>query len=105
MDPTNQQTVGRMAGLSISSEPGEGICFAQGRFLDELPGAAFAAITLVWVVSTLAGLIWRELPADTVAHLFAMANAVAGSHTMTALCRLAGAGSFAKSVYGYFDPS
>jgi hypothetical protein len=37
----------------------EGLRLAQSNFLDELPGAAFAVITLVWVVLSFAHLIWR----------------------------------------------
>jgi hypothetical protein len=31
---------------------------SQSRFLDELPGAAFAAVTLVWIIASFAHLIW-----------------------------------------------
>jgi hypothetical protein len=41
-----------------TNEVGEGLRLAQGRFLDELPGAAFAAATLVWVISSFGRLIW-----------------------------------------------
>jgi hypothetical protein len=32
--------------------------FAQGRLLDELPGAAFVIVTLIWIVASFAYLIW-----------------------------------------------
>jgi hypothetical protein len=32
--------------------------FAQGRFLDELPGAAFVIVTLIWIIASFAHLIW-----------------------------------------------
>jgi len=32
--------------------------FAQGRFLDELPGAAFVTITMIWIITSLTSLIW-----------------------------------------------
>ena len=32
--------------------------FAQGRLLDELPGAAFVIVTLVWIIASFAHLIW-----------------------------------------------
>jgi len=32
------------------------MCYAQANFLDELPGVAFAIITLVYVVASLAAL-------------------------------------------------
>jgi hypothetical protein len=105
MDQMNHETVGLMGGSNVSSEATEGICLAQGRLIDELPGAAFAAITLFWVMSTLGVLIWHEVSADTVAHVFATVHAIAGSQTMSEICRLASAGSFARSVYTYFDPS
>jgi hypothetical protein len=41
-----------------SREVGDCSRFAQGRFLDELPGAAFVAITLVWIISSFAHLVW-----------------------------------------------
>jgi hypothetical protein len=39
-------------------QPGDGLRFCHGRILDELPGAVFAAVTLVWIVSSFAHLIW-----------------------------------------------
>ncbi|MGD1026848.1 hypothetical protein [Candidatus Binatus soli] len=49
---------------SENAEPagGNGVRFAQNRFLDELPGAAFAAITLVWLFMSLASLTWMPNP-------------------------------------------
>jgi hypothetical protein len=41
-----------------SQQVGECTHFSQGRFLDELPGAAFVAITLIWIVASFAYLIW-----------------------------------------------
>jgi len=37
---------------------GEGLRYYQGRILDELPGAAFAVITLVWVIACFFKLVW-----------------------------------------------
>ena len=37
----------------------EGLRLAQSNFLDELPGIAFAVITLAWVALSFAHLIWR----------------------------------------------
>ncbi|MGH7781713.1 MAG: hypothetical protein ACREQR_18005 [Candidatus Binataceae bacterium] len=54
-----QESLGQIRAEAMLSEPGEGVRFAQSRFLDELPGLVFAAITLLWVVSSFAGLIWR----------------------------------------------
>ena len=38
--------------------PSESVRAAQSFFLSELPGFAFAVITLVWIVSSLYGLKW-----------------------------------------------
>ena len=45
---------------SIGSAQQQGECarFAQGRFLDELPGAAFVTITVIWIVTSFIHLIW-----------------------------------------------
>jgi hypothetical protein len=37
---------------------GECTRFSQGRFLDELPGAAFVAVTLIWVGCSFFHLTW-----------------------------------------------
>ncbi len=39
-------------------EAGDCARFAQGRFLDELPGAAFVIVTLIWIFASFAHLIW-----------------------------------------------
>jgi len=44
---------------SPTQSTNEGLRLAQSNFLDELPGIAFAVITLAWVVLSLAHLIWR----------------------------------------------
>ena len=41
-----------------TTEPDAGVRFYQGRFLDELPGAAFALVTLVWAIGCFFRLIW-----------------------------------------------
>ncbi len=41
-----------------SLETSDGARFSQGRFLDELPGAAFVAITLIWIITSFVHLIW-----------------------------------------------
>jgi len=55
---TRQASVAGTRQWTENSEPGEGMRLAQGRFLDELPGAVFAVITLIWVVSSFAGLFF-----------------------------------------------
>ena len=104
MEYVRQETVGQINTVELTTEPDEGVCFAQGRFLDELPGAAFAGITLVWIVSSLAGLMWREMPADTMAHIQSLAHAFLASHALTMMSRVGGAAGFAKTVGGFFDP-
>ncbi len=57
MENVKQETVEQINTVELSAEAGEGVRFAQGRFLDELPGATFAGITLLWIISSLAGLL------------------------------------------------
>ena len=50
----------RIASIERVEEPAEltgMIRFAQGAFLDELPGIAFGLITLVYIVTSLASLL------------------------------------------------
>lgn len=64
MDNSTQVTMDRighaegLVGTSDKKQPTEGVTFYHGRMLDELPGAASAAITVVWLVSSFAGLMW-----------------------------------------------
>lgn len=44
--------------VESSQRVGECTPFSQGRFLDELPGAAFGVVTLIWVVCSLFHLTW-----------------------------------------------
>lgn len=104
MENVKQETVGQINTVELTAEPGEGVRLAQGRFLDELPGAAFAAITLLWIVSSLAGLMWREIPADTIAHIQSHAQVFLGWHSLRIMSRVAGAARFAKTAYRFFDP-
>jgi hypothetical protein len=54
IDLTTSPTAARAV---VDSEPGgEGVRTYQGMILDELPGAAFAAATLLWIVSSFARL-------------------------------------------------
>ena len=41
-----------------SQQVGDCTRFSQGRFLDELPGAAFVVITLIWIIASFSHLIW-----------------------------------------------
>jgi len=54
----NQESVEEISPSAESQEVGECVQHARSRFLDELPGAAFAVMTLLWIVSSFASLIW-----------------------------------------------
>ena len=84
-------------------ETGEGVRLAQGRFLDELPGAAFAAVTLIWVISSFAGLIWRNLPAEFITHVHAFSQLVLGSHAVTVASCANGAAGVGKKIYDFVN--
>ena len=59
MEHTQEQKVlENAAEATTGTEPQEGIQIARSQFLDELPGLAFAVITLVWIVASLIGLRW-----------------------------------------------
>ena len=50
----------RIAGIGRAEEPAEvtgSVRFAQGTFLDELPGIAFGLITLTYIFSSLLALL------------------------------------------------
>ena len=51
-------TLDRARDHSEPQKNDEGLRLAQSRFLDELPGAVFAAITLIWIVLSFVNLIW-----------------------------------------------
>jgi len=54
----NQEGVEEVSPSAETQEVGECVQHARSRFLDELPGAVFAVMTLLWIVSSFAGLIW-----------------------------------------------
>jgi len=59
MEHTQQEKVlENAAEATIRTDPQEGIQIARSQFLDELPGLAFAILTLIWVVASLAQLKW-----------------------------------------------
>lgn len=63
MDDTKQETLTTSQNVTTMDEVhrqevGEGMRSYQSRILDELPGAAFAVVTLVWVITCFATLIW-----------------------------------------------
>jgi hypothetical protein len=53
---TNQAQIGRIAN-EFQTKTSEGTRYAQSSFINELPGALFAALTLFYVVSSLVALI------------------------------------------------
>ena len=53
---TNAERLGRVARLNEASES-EGLRVAQNALLSELPGIAFALLTLAYVVTSFAGLL------------------------------------------------
>jgi hypothetical protein len=99
---TKQDTWAQFGAVSRSAEDNEGVRLAQGRFLDELPGAVFAAITVIWIVASFAGLEWRLDTAAMMAHGHQLMNlAMAPPHSVTILSRVAAAGSFVKRTYAF----
>lgn len=87
------------------AETGEGVRLAQGRFLDELPGAAFAAVTLVWVIGSFAGLFWHNLPAEFITHVRAFEQLVLGSHAVTVVARAGSVASIGRTIYDIVNRS
>jgi len=58
MEFTAKEKALEVAQTERSQEVSDCVRFSQGRFLDELPGAAFVAITLIWIITSFAHLIW-----------------------------------------------
>jgi len=59
MEPGQQ--INPMAERAVSfriEESDEGVRLYHNQILDQLPGAIFAAATLVWVISSFGRLIW-----------------------------------------------
>lgn len=99
---TRQDTWAQFGEVSRSAQECEGIRMAQGRFLDELPGAVFAAIALIWIVASFAALDWRLDTAAMMARAHQLMNlAMAPPHSVTILSRAAAAGAFVKRVYKF----
>lgn len=55
---TREESLERSGEWTPNPQPGEGVRLAQECFLDELPGAVFVFITLMWVVTTFLGLFY-----------------------------------------------
>jgi hypothetical protein len=99
---TRQGTWAQFGEASRAAEPCEGLRIAQGHFLDELPGAVFAAITLIWIVASFAGLEWRLEAAAMMARVHQLMHlAMAPPHSVTIVSRVATAGGFVKRAYGF----
>jgi hypothetical protein len=88
---------------ATTRETGDGVRLAQGRFLDELPGAAFAAVTLFWIIASFAGLIWRNLPAEFITHVHAFAQLVLGPHVVTVASPLSGVAGIGRTIYEFVN--
>ena len=58
MEFTAKEKALEVAQTESSQEGSDCARFSQGRFLDELPGAAFVAVTLIWIITSFAHLIW-----------------------------------------------
>lgn len=101
MENVERGGIGQIQEIGAVTEPGEGKRLAQGCFLDELAGVAFVAITLMWIVSSLAGLMWRDFPADVVTHVQALIRTLSESHAMAILSRVGGALGFVRTVYEF----
>lgn len=57
MEPIPQTArISQTAEHDQPEQPSEGVRLYQGRVLDELPGAAFAAVTLLWIITSFARL-------------------------------------------------
>ena len=100
---TKRETLETTREAAEVKETGDGIRLAQGRFLDELPGAAFAAVTLIWVIGSFAGLMWQSLPADFINHVHALTQLVLGSHAVTVASRAGSAASIGKNIYDFVN--
>ena len=58
LDEVQQGTATGASQAASAELTDEGTRFYHGRILDELPGCAFAVLTLVWICASLAGLVW-----------------------------------------------
>ncbi len=103
MENVERESIGQIRAIDTRTEPGEGLRLARGCLLDELAGAAFIAITLMWIVTSLGGLAWCDIPIEVTTHLHALIRALAGSHALAMASHVTGAASFAKTVYGFFN--
>lgn len=101
MEYEARQEVLAQAG-STPCNDGDGIRIAQGQFLDELPGIAFALITLFWIVGCFAGMEWRLDTGAMMARAHQLVGlAMAPPHSITIASRAAGAGAFVKRSYDF----
>lgn len=52
------QSLERSTKWTAKPEIGQGVRLAQEFFLDELPGAIFVFLTLMWIIDTFIGLLY-----------------------------------------------
>jgi len=100
-ETTRENALGQFRETAGRSEPGEAVRFAQGRFLDELPGIMFGTITLIWVIASFVGLTWRELPAEVIARVGVLTHLVLGSHMVTLATRVGTVAGVAHRAYSF----
>ena len=98
------QVLGRVWGRAGAAEDGAGVRMAQGRFLDELPGFAFAIITLVWIFASfagLAGIAWQPAATGLAAHVHQF-TAQHASHAWKVLSRTGTVAGLAKRGWSLY---
>ena len=78
MEYTEKKNVA-FTGVETKPELHDGKHIAQGLFVDGLPGPIFAGVTLFWVVTSFAGLMWSDVPATTMLYIQRFAHALFGS--------------------------
>jgi hypothetical protein len=68
-ETTRQETFVTLRETTSSDGIGEGVRLARSQFLDELPGAVFAGITLIWIAFAFVSLIRMEvIPSHLIDH-------------------------------------
>ena len=94
-----QGSLGQYRGVVSYHENGEGVRIAQRCFLEELPGIVFGAMTLIWICSSLAGLMWRELPTEITQRLPELVMSLWASHSLVAARHIASVAAVAGRVH------
>jgi len=86
---------------TAAGEPGQSLRLAQNLFLDELPGIAFGIVTLIWIVASLASLIWRDLPNHLAAQIPDLARWMWASPALAFATRAGSLAGTAGNVYAF----